>query len=206
MAFIPTNTILSNWQATLLTINVPGSNALLFDKANVFADKNMVEALQKSLTFTDRAVFLLPLGERHHTEKQGQEYVTTRTTDIMMVVLDRDWNPYERAALVGNGSTILGVLAIKDILIDYFTGQSLGITQGIYGVRLEPGEGQSMLLQDATRKQLPGREAWAMQWSTWAGRMATKQNRLGRYNPPGNPLLDSTGANITDSTGNNIVT
>ncbi len=194
MAFIHTNDILSAWVNALSALTTPDSLQLedgdlldleeggalacgdepFFQDVRVYSNQDVAEALKRTLAYDDRVCFLVPSHDAHTSEKKGYELTVSRITQIGMILLDRNYNRFDRAALTGSDSQ-LGTVEMKDQLLDLFTGQDLGLGQP---VRMEPGESLPVLIVDSDKPKLKGREAWSIDWQTDAGKVTTRRDRM----------------------------
>ena len=194
MAFIHTNDILSAWVSALSALTTPDSLQLedgdgleleeggalacgdepFFQDVRVYSNQDVAEALKRTLAYDDRVCFLVPSHDAHTSEKKGYELTVSRITQIGMILLDRNYNRFDRAALTGS-DTQLGTVEMKDQLLDLFTGQDLGLGQP---VRMEPGESLPVLIVDSDKPKLKGREAWSIDWQTDAGKVTTRRDRM----------------------------
>ena len=194
MAFIHTNDILSAWVSALSALTTPDSLQLedgdgleleeggalacgdepFFQDVRVYSNQDVAEALKRTLAYDDRVCFLVPSHDAHTSEKKGFELTVSRITQIGMILLDRNYNRFDRAALTGS-DTQLGTVEMKDQLLDLFTGQDLGLGQP---VRMEPGESLPVLIVDSDKPKLKGREAWSIDWQTDAGKVTTRRDRM----------------------------
>lgn len=193
MPFLATNDLLAAWIAALALVQAPtylllqsgdafslqsgdtlAATELMFtgDGIQSYSARSLPDALKDTLTFEDRVCFLVPVQEEYVNEIKGPATVTIRHTEILMLLADRDYGLRENALVGGDGT--LGVLAMKDIIMDQFTGSNLIFNR----VRLYPVTGESFLTSDATRSDTRGREGWSILWRTEAGRMETRLERL----------------------------
>ncbi len=177
--FIKTIDILNAWVKALQNITLPDQAQPMFTDVGIFANKNLTEAMKVTFSYDDRVCFLVPTAEEYENIREGELYITKRITEITMLFSDRDYS-LRTNALTGSDGTV-GVLAMKEQILQTFLGQNLGIP----GVRLEPHNSEAFLIADAQgvsggdrRGKIKGREGWAIQWRTDAGRQGTRTNRF----------------------------
>lgn len=170
MSFIPTLDILSAMKVALLALQLPATYSAVADYPKAFTtvetyrNENLLKALEDLFAYDDRVALIVPAGDNHSNHTEGSNIYSARTTDVVVLIADRDYSK-SQAELIG-GPEAVGVVALKDLVISAFFGQNLGLT----GVALAPTDGQPLTLTDKERDEATGRDCWAQTFTTAAGR------------------------------------
>lgn len=145
----------------------------VFEVVAFYDAPRLAEALTDLLEFKKTVCLIIPVADRHENTRTGNILRVKRDMEIDIIISDRDRYAKGKPAYFGmkevGGSwdlitDRLGVIGMKDLLVDFLTGNKLGLTGGVL---LEPLSG--VPLRVAASEDDAGRDAWIQTFTTSAG-------------------------------------
>jgi hypothetical protein len=165
MSYVRTTLLIEKLTERLAAIPLqPASDEKLFQRVGVFGANRLVEAIEATFASEARVCFIVPGGDAHQNSQPDALLVhSRRTTRLALLIADRVMDSNSAAAVMG-GPNSVGILALKDEVIEQLTTQPLAIS----GVALVPTEGEPMVISKEDATSL-GREVWLQWFTTYAG-------------------------------------
>lgn len=165
MAYLTTKTLLAAIKSALEALTLEGSTTRLFELVEYYDSQRLGEALEKLIIVKQRVCFVVPSSDAYENVISGRIAVSTRTTEIDLLIADRDWLSGQEAVFGGTSTDKPGILAMKDIVVSALAGQPLALE----GVSMLPIGGSPITLREQEAKDTPGRECWVQTFETRAG-------------------------------------
>lgn len=167
MSYVRTTDLIAALSDRLESLPVSTTNdEKLFQRVGVFGANRMVEALKATFATESRVCFIVPGGDSHQDSQPDALMVhSRRTTRVALLIADRVMDPASPAAVIG-GVHAVGILALKDAVLESITQTPLAIR----GVAFVPGDGEPIVIssEDPGAGEI-GREAWLQWLRTYAG-------------------------------------
>ncbi|MHB8520725.1 MAG: hypothetical protein ACYDH9_08195 [Limisphaerales bacterium] len=170
MAFIPTLNILSALNTAIAALKLADGTTAAFDKVAYYDKPDLTRALAELRIFANRICLIVPDGDRYESQVDGRFAIVQAHRTVILLLADRQ--PAVRQAASTGDTNTPGVVKLNQIVVDALCGVDLGIG----AVRVLPQHGEPVMISDAARKDLPGREAWTIELSIAAGRAKTYTN------------------------------
>ena len=169
--FIDTLPILDGVKARLVALKLADAVTPAFDRVEVYSQEDFVQALADLRVFKKRVAFVVAAGDDYETSQEGGFAISKRSTEIVVLLGDRDYGKAESANTGGERAT--GVLVLKDLVVNDLTGAKLGLPD----VVLTPVSGEQLRLTTQEQAEQAGRRCWAQSFRTAAGEMAITLHR-----------------------------
>lgn len=166
MPYLSTNAVLAAVASKLQTLTlinpVALAGQLAFQTVHVYAHENLKRALKDLLVFDDRVAFIVPTGNKHENTMHGRVMVSMRTVEFVVLMTDRVYGDFDAESTVGSASTV-GTVELADLVTNALVKSGVGIAN----VRIMPGTGEPLRLEDEKAKK--ARECWAAPFEIYAG-------------------------------------
>jgi hypothetical protein len=169
--YIPTLDLIAGFKAALESLQIPpglpagAGTGPLFQKVDYYDSENLADALKNLLILKQRVCFIVPAGDRYENSQHGGVFLhSKRLAEVDLLIADSAWTKAGQDAVFG-GEKNLGILRMKDLVVEALTGSSLGLPN----VALSPADGNFITVADDKAKDRPGRECWVQPFETWAG-------------------------------------
>jgi hypothetical protein len=171
MPFLKTLDLLAAIKTRLAALTAPDGSPL-FVQVEFFDTHQLRDAINRLAVAEGRLCFIVPSGETYTTDKRGGVVLfAQRIAEFDLLICDRDWADQGQAAVFGSAEN-LGVLAMKETVLDALIGNDLGLPAYVC---LVPTQGDFIQVSLDQAKDSPGRECWVQSFSTLAG-----ETRVGR--------------------------
>jgi hypothetical protein len=157
------------------TLSTEPSDPKLFDQVNFHSSKNFAQALRDMRVIRDRVAIIVPLGDDYENELAGTVMKSTRTTEFMIMIADKDFSI--DSSQLGSTRQSPGILAIKDLTVQLLVQKPFQI--GARTVVIQPAAGAIVALEWEEEKNAPtvGRECWNQGFRAYAGFTSTPFGR-----------------------------
>jgi hypothetical protein len=167
VSFVKTTDILTAMKAGLESLALPGTTTgeKLFERVDYHENKRLRQALQDLVIIKQRVAILVPGGDQYDNVREGRSIRSARTSTFDLLLADRAWTKGGHEAVFG-GPNNVGVLTMKDLVVDYFVANP---QLGLPWVTLTPIEGAQIEIADDQVKDSPGRECYVLHYGTPAG-------------------------------------
>lgn len=163
MPWIPTTAILLALQHRLQGLRVDADDAqspLLFQRVGLFGTARLAEALKSVFASEARVAFIVPGSESYDGGETDSLLIRRRrSTRLALLLADAAPGGGERAPGLVGGPTTVGILGLKERVIDNLMQHPFTTPAGLAFL---PAEGEPLILE-ATTPGPPGRECW-LQW------------------------------------------
>ena len=169
MAYLPFLTVLSALKTRLASLPLDPLHPegdKLFENVAYYGANDLPQALTDLLVIQQRVCVIVPSRWMHKNERDRLLMISTRTIEADLFIADRAMTVRDQAALVG-GAQNLGILAMADRVVVSLTGTPFTTPDFV----VEPQDGSPVVITQADKKNLPGREAWVQAVSILAGRV-----------------------------------
>lgn len=169
MSYHHTTKIMTALAERLRSLVVPDTTEALFGRVGFFGANQMVKALSATFASEDRVGFIVPGGDQHSGEPIGElEVHSRRQTRLCLLIADRAFDIDHDDAVMG-GPANVGVLNLKDFIIDELTARPIAI-DAAHGFALVPSNGEPLLIENADKAGGNlGRECWQQWFLCYAG-------------------------------------
>lgn len=168
---LETLTLCAGLKAALEAIAHPTADGeKLFGAVLYHEDTNLAEALQDLVVMKQSVCIIVPQGDRYEQRKEGRSLVSTRLTNVDLVIADRAYTKGGQDAAFG-GPKNVGVLKMKDLVV-----AALAENPQLGGLRfcaLFPTEGAMLEISADDAKRTPGRQAFVQNYETPSGEIIT---------------------------------
>lgn len=144
--------------------------AKLFEVVAFHEDKDLGEALQELIIIKKRVCLIVPSGDRWQHEREDRVIVSTRTTNLDLVLADQAYTKGGQEAAFG-GANNVGVIVMKEIVTQHFA-ENPALTDLRWSL-LMPVEGAMLEIAAAEASKAPGRQAFVLNYDTPSGQMIT---------------------------------
>jgi hypothetical protein len=169
MPFINTLDIIKAMQTALTALQLPGAYSAVagypnaFQSTGLYPNADFIQALEDLYNYDDRVCLIVPAGDTHDDSTQGTNLFSRRTTSIQLLIGDQDFSKSQ--AQTFGGPSAVGVVALKDLVINSLFGSNLGIS----GIALTPENGEPLHISFKEKQQAPDRDCWQQTFKTPAG-------------------------------------
>lgn len=140
-----------------------------YETVKFYSSNSIVDALGDLKVMANRACLIVPIGDDYANEKKGEIMSSTRTSDFMLMIADKDFSK-DASQMMGSPASP-GILALKDLAVTDFVRRPLTIAGRV--VPVQPGAGALVELQWQEEKEknliLRGRECWNQIFRVAAG-------------------------------------
>jgi hypothetical protein len=169
ITFIKTADILDALKTKLAALQLPPAYSsvpdypALFQDVVVWADENLLAALEAMFVYSSRVCIIVPGGDDHKSERRGDVLHVTRTSDVHLLIADRNFGQ-KNLGLIGQAGKNPGIIAMKDLVVEQITGPSINLSNVVFA----PASGEQLHITSKEREN-ESRDCWAQTFTTYAG-------------------------------------
>lgn len=149
------------------------SDPKIFDKIAFYPERDLGRALADLRIMENRVALIVPQGDTYENERRGQVATSARTTELMIIIADRDFSIDAKQLKATSQSP--GILNLKDLTVQLLTRKSF-VVEGIV-VWIAPSAGALVQMDwkedKAPAADLKGRESWHQLFVANAGHQET---------------------------------
>jgi len=142
----------------------------LFERVELYPNRNLGEAMQSLINVKKRACLVVPMGIRRNiTSNSGWISVTgTKVAEVAIIYSDQAYFKFQQVVTFG-GDKNLGLFAFDEKVEAALTGVEISP----YGA-IVLGDSDPLTLSDSAQKDAPGRQAWLVEALVPVGLICTE--------------------------------
>lgn len=142
----------------------------LFEQIAFYPEDNLGRALVDLRVMKDRVCLVVPQGDTYANERSGQVATSTRTTQFMLIIADRDFSM--DAKQMGSTRMSPGILNLKELTVNLLTAQSFIVEGRVIYFDPDSGAVVQWDLKDDSKgptADMKSRESWTQLFTVNAG-------------------------------------